>query len=79
MQATAQAVPELKRKQIVEGYRTPALRGDLTSVRCKGKWLPLGVIVDPLQGWVLSIDQLDGEEAQTLWAWIAPIADQAGV
>jgi hypothetical protein len=47
-------------------------------VRCKGQWLSLGVIVDPLQGLVLSIDQLEGEDAQTLQQWIAPIADQVG-
>ena len=78
VQAAAQAVPGMKRSQIVEGYRTPAMGGDLTYVRCKGKWLALGVLVDPLQGLVLSIDQLEGEDAQTLQAWIAPIADQVG-
>lgn len=78
VQAAAKAVPGLKRNQILEGYRTPAIGGDLTAVRCQGQWLSLGVIVDPLQGLVLSIDQLEGEDAQTLQQWIAPIADQVG-
>lgn len=78
VQAAAQAVPGLKRSQIVDGYSTPAIGGDLTYVRCNGKWLPLGVIVDPIQGLVLSIDQLEGEDAQTLQAWIEPIANQVG-
>lgn len=78
VQAAAQAVPGLKRSQIVDGYRTPAIGGDLTYVRCNGKWLSLGVVVDPIQGLVLSIDQLEGEDAQTLQAWIEPIANQVG-
>jgi transposase-like protein len=78
VQAAAKAVPGLKRSQIANGYRSLAMGGDLTYVRCNGKWLPLGVIVDPIQGLVLSIDQLAGEDAQTLQEWIAPIADQVG-
>lgn len=78
VQAAAKAVPGLKRSQIVNEYHTPAIGGDLTYVRCNGKWLSLGVIVDPIQGLVLSIDQLEGEDAQTLQAWIKPIADQVG-
>jgi transposase-like protein len=78
VQAAAQAVPGLKRSQIVDGYRTHAIGGDLTYVRCNGKWLSLGVVVDPIQGLVLSIDHLEGEDAQTLQAWIEPIADQVG-
>lgn len=78
VQAAAKSVPGLKRNQIMEGYRTPAIGGDLTYVRCNGKWLSLGVIVDPIQGLVLSIDHLTGEDAQTLQAWIDPIAEQVG-
>jgi transposase-like protein len=76
VQAAAKAVPGLKRNQIMAGYRTPAIGGDLTYVRCNGKWLSLGVIVDPIQGWVLSIDHLAGEDARTLQEWIDPIAEQ---
>ena len=78
VQATAEAVPGMKRTELLQGYRTRALGADLTGVKCKGKWLPIGVVVDPIHGWVLSIDQLAGEDAQTLQAWIEPIADQVG-
>jgi transposase-like protein len=78
VQTTAEAVPGLKRTEILSGYQTRALGADLTSVKCKGRWLPIGVVVDPINGLVLSIDHLDGEDAQTLQAWIEPIADQVG-
>jgi transposase-like protein len=73
VQAVAERVPGLKQAQLLEGYRTAALGADLTSVKCKGKWLPLGVTVDPITGLTLSIDQLSGEDAQTLQAWLEPI------
>lgn len=78
VQAAAEAVPGMKRSQIVSGYRTKAIGADLTSVKVNGKWVPIGVIVDPLNGLVLSIDQLEGEDAQTLQKWIEPIAEKVG-
>ena len=77
-QAAAQAVPGMKRTEILSGYRTQALGADLTGVKCKGAWLPLGVVVDPLNGLVLSIDCLSGEDAETLQEWIEPMADLVG-
>jgi transposase-like protein len=78
VQAAAESLPGLKRSQLVSGYSTKAIGADLTSVKCKGKWLPIGVVVDPFNGLVLSIDKLSGADAQTLQAWITPIADQVG-
>jgi len=78
VQAAAERLPGLKRSQLTRDSPTPAIGADLTSVKCNGKWLPIGVIVDPLSGIVLSIDRLSGEDAQTLQGWIAPIADQLG-
>lgn len=78
VQATAECVPGMKRTEILNGYQTRALGADLTSVKCKGRWLSIGVVVDPLNGWVLSIDHLEGEDAKTLQEWIEPIADQVG-
>ncbi len=78
VQAAGEAVPGMKRHAIISGYQTEAMGADLTGVKCKGKWLPIGVIVDPINGLVLSIDHLDGEDAQTLQEWIEPIADQIG-
>jgi transposase-like protein len=78
VQAAAQRVPGLKQQQVFQGVRTPALGCDLTSVKCNGRWLPLGVTVDDTTGLVLTIDELSGEDAQTLTEWIAPIAKQVG-
>ena len=74
VQATAKKVPGLKRRQMFGGVLTPALGADVTSVKCRGKWLPLGLTVDSLTGLVLSVDRLPNEEAQTLETWLAPIA-----
>lgn len=78
VQAAGERVIGMKRTAIASGYQTKAIGADLTYVKCHGKWLPIGVIVDPLNGLVLSIDQLDAEDAQTLQEWIEPIADQVG-
>jgi len=78
VQAAAQRVPGLKRHNVFEGVRTPALGGDVTSVKCHGHWLPLGLTVDDLTGLVLTVDELSGEDAQTLQDWLAPIAEQVG-
>jgi transposase-like protein len=78
VQAAGEAVPGLKRRQLLPGYQTKALGADLTGVKCKGEWLTLGVTVDPLNGWVLSIDELSAEDAHTLQAWIEPIAESVG-
>ena len=78
VQAAAARVPGLRREAVFNGVRTPALASDLTSVRCKGKWLSLGVTVDDLSGQVLTIDALSAEDAATLQAWMRPIAEQVG-
>lgn len=78
VQATAEAVPGMKRTELLQGYQTRALGADLTSVKCNGQWLPIGVVVDPINGLVLSIDHLEGEDAKSLKEWIEPIADQVG-
>ncbi len=78
VQKVAAKVPGLKRTQVFEGVRTPAVGGDLTSVRCRGQWLGLGLTVDATGGWVLSVDEVDGLDAATLQAWLAPIVEAAG-
>jgi hypothetical protein len=74
VQAAAERVPGLKREAVFAGLKTPALGGDLTSVKVKGEWLALGLTVDDISGLVLTIDSLGGEDAQTLREWMAPIA-----
>lgn len=75
VQAAAERVPGMKQKQLLEGYRTSAVGADVTSVRCGGKWLPLGISVDAISGLTLSIDGLPGEEAEQLKAWLEPILE----
>ena len=74
VQAAAEKVPGLKRNEVFAGLRTPALGGDLTSVKCNGEWLPLGLAVDDTTGLVLTVDVLSAEDAQTLKEWLDPIA-----
>jgi len=75
VQAAGERVPGMKQKDLLKGYRTRALGADLTSVKCKGQWLSLGVTVDAMTGWTLSIDNLSGEDAQTLKEWLEPIVE----
>jgi hypothetical protein len=78
VQEAAKRVPGLKRDQVFADVKTPALGGDLTSVKCKGEWLPLGITVDPISGLALTIDALSAEDTKTLTAWIEPIAKSVG-
>ena len=78
VQAVAERVPGLKREQVFEGLQTPALGADLTSVKVNGRWLTLGLTVDDISGFVLTIDELEGEDAATLQEWMAPIAEVVG-
>jgi len=73
VQAAAEKVPGMKREKLLDGYRAEAVGADLTSVRCNGKWLPLGISVDASHGITLSIDQLSGEDAEQLKQWLEPI------
>jgi len=75
VQVVAEKVPGMKREKLLDGYRTGAVGADVTSVRCKGKWLPLGISVDAITGMTLSIDGLPGEDAEQLKAWLEPILD----
>lgn len=75
VQGVAEQVPGMKREQVFEGLRTPALGADLTSVKVNGQWLTLGLTVDDISGMVLTIDDLSGEDAETLREWLEPIAE----
>ncbi len=78
VQQAASRVPDLKWERVCEGVKTAALGADLTSVKCKGKWVPLGSAVDPLTGLVLSVDARSAEDTQTLKDGIEPIAHSIG-
>jgi hypothetical protein len=60
VQAVAEKVPGLKRQAVFAGMRTPALGSDLTSVKCNGEWLHLGLAVDDTTGPILTMPIADG-------------------
>jgi hypothetical protein len=81
VQAAGAKVPGLRR----DAVRLPAgqalvaaLGADLTSVKCKGDWLTVGVGVDALGGAALTVDVLDSGEAAELVAWLAEVAAAVG-
>jgi hypothetical protein len=76
VQEVAKKVPGMQQKQLLKGYQTKAVGADLTSVRCKGEWLTLGVSVDAVKGITLSIDELEGADAENLQKWLEPILDE---
>jgi len=78
VQAAAKKVPGLKRQEVFAGVRTPALGSDLTSVKCNGQWLHLGLTVDDITGLVLTVDELSSENAETLKEWLEPIVKVVG-
>ena len=50
IQAATEQVPGMKRHEVFAGVRTPALGGDLTSLKCNGEWFPLGLAVADTTG-----------------------------
>src|SRR5207248_6982812 len=78
VQEAAKRVPGLKREQVFAEVRTPALGGDLTSVKCQGEWLALGITVDAISGLALTIDALPAQDIKALQDWIEPIATSVG-
>ena len=79
VQAAGAAVAGLRREAIGRGGGCiRALGVDLTSVRCRGQWLTVGVGVDAVSGLVLTVDLLPNAEAATLTAWVQALAAAVG-
>jgi transposase-like protein len=79
VQAAGAAVVGLRRAAVGRGGgRVAGLGVDLTTVRCAGQWLTVGVSVDAVRGTVLSLDLLPNGEAATLSAWVAELAAVLG-
>src|SRR3954465_13031919 len=73
------AVAGLRREAVRRGGgRVVGLGVDLTSERCAGQWLTVGVSVDAVTGLALSVDLLPNGEAATLTAWVAELAAAIG-
>jgi len=78
VQAAGRRVPGLRQGEVFAGVQTPAMGGDVTSVKCNGSWVQLGLTVDDISGLVLTVDELNAEDTETLLEWIEPIAATVG-
>ncbi len=79
VQEAGAAVAGLRREAVARGGgRVVALGVDLTSVRCAGQWLTVGVSVDAVRGTALSLDLLPNGEAATLTTWVTELAEALG-
>jgi hypothetical protein len=77
VQAAGAKVAGLRREEVrvsTAQLLVAALGADLTSVKCKGEWLTLGVTTDAIAGTTLTIDVLDNGEAATLQEWVKEVA-----
>jgi len=54
------------RSSVCRRENTRRSGGDLTSVKCKGEWLPLGITVDTISGVALTIDGLPAQDIKAL-------------
>jgi transposase-like protein len=76
VQAMVGKVAGLSKEELAERkYKAKAVGADVTSIRCNGKWIPIGIVVDATNGIVISIDVLPGEDTEQLKAWLEPILD----
>lgn len=81
VQAAGEQVAGLRREDVVLPLGqalVAALGADLTSVKCKGEWLTVGVTTDAIQGTALTIDLLANGEAETLTGWVHDVAAAVG-
>jgi hypothetical protein len=79
VQAAGTRVAGLRREAVRRGGgRVVGLGVDLTSVRCAGQWLTVGVGVDAVNGLALAVDLLPNGEAATLTAWVQDLAAAIG-
>lgn len=81
VQAAGEKVPGLRRDavRLTAGKRkVAALGADLTSVKCNGDWLSVGVAVDAQDGIAVTVDIMDDAEAQTLKEWVKQVGEAVG-
>lgn len=81
VQEAGQRVRGLRRQEVMlpsgQG-RIRAIGADLTTVRCKGRWLGVGVVVDASRGTVLTVDILGSAEGEELLPWVREVAQAVG-
>jgi transposase-like protein len=76
VQAAIEKAPGLKTEGLSQRkYQTKAVGADVTSILCNGVWIPVGIVVDAINGIVISIDKLTGQDTEQLKAWLVPILE----
>ena len=78
VQAAGEKVQGLRRDAVqvsLARLLVAALGADLTSVKCQGEWLTVGVMTDATSGTTLTIDILDNGEADTLQKWVQEVGE----
>lgn len=78
VQAAGEKVAGLRREEVrvsTAQVLVAALGADLTSVKCKGEWLTIGVSSDAIEGTTLTVDILENGEAATLQKWVKEVAE----
>ena len=78
VQEMMERVPGLSRRSVLQDVWSAALDDDPASERSSGEWLPLRLTVHDPGGTVLTVDAIQGEDADTLKARMAPIAEAVG-
>ena len=81
VQAAGEKVSGLRRDKVrlpAGKDKVVAMGADLTSVKCKGEWLSLGVTVDAQEGIALTVDIVDDGSAQTLKEWVRQVGEAVG-
>jgi len=79
VQEAGAAVAGLRREAVARGGgRVVELGVDLSSVRCAGAWLTVGVSVDAVTGTALTVDLLPNGETATLSSWVQQLAAAIG-
>jgi len=78
VQRVGQKVRRLRQAWLRKGHQVKVMGADVTKVKCEGKELTVGVVVDDLTGIELTIDILRDETTETLLAWLREIAILVG-
>jgi transposase-like protein len=79
VQAAGEGARQLRRRWLSRGGgRIRVLGGDTTHVRCGGRDVVVGVMVDDERGITLDITLLENEKTETWQAWLGPLLELVG-
>jgi len=79
VQAAGEQAQRLRRRWLQQHRgQVPIIGSDVTQVKCAGRSVVVGVSVSSKEGFVLDINVLDNEAAETLTSWLHPLAELVG-